>query len=255
MKIQIIGLGIVGTAQAYLCQKLGQYEIVGYDPKFDSHLYCKANDDIIGDVDITFVCTPESVVEDVIKSLIDIDHKGIIVIRSTVPIGTTKYLSEKFNVHICHNPEFLREEYYLEDIISPNVMVIGQCCQEHGNLLESFYNPIDKPIIRVDTTNSELIKLANNAYLSTLITFWNEINELCDKLNIDSKEISNIILHDPRISNYGCDFFGEPYGGKCLPKDMDHIIEGFRSQGLNPKLFEACENFNDKLMKRSNKKD
>lgn len=254
MKIQIVGLGIVGTAQAYLCQELKQRDVVGYDPKFDDHLYCRTNDHIVGDVDMTFICTPESIVEDVINSLIEVNHKGIIVIRSTVPIGTIKYLSEKFGIHICHNPEFLREEYYLDDIINPNMVVIGQCCQTHGDLLESFYQSIDKPIIRVDIANSELIKLTNNAYLSILITFWNEINELCDKLNIDAKDISNTIRCDPRISNYGCEFFGTPYGGKCLPKDIDHLIAGFRTQGLNPKLFEACESFNNHIIEKSQEK-
>lgn len=144
--MQIIGLGIVGTAQAYLFQQLNIRDVVGYDIKINNHSYCKTNNCIIGDVDITFICTPEDVVEDVIRSLVEIDHKGIIVIRSTVPIGTIKYLSEKFDVHICHNPEFLKEEAYLDDIMNPNMIVIGECCQKHGDMLEELYKPINKPI-------------------------------------------------------------------------------------------------------------
>jgi len=249
MKIQIIGLGIVGTAQACLSQKLG-HDVIGYDIRHISSSYCKVNDNIVKDTDIIFICTPESVVENVIRSLVDIDYNGIIAVRSTVPIGTIKYLSEKFDVHICHNPEFLREEYYLEDIMNPNVVIIGECCQIHGDLLESFYRPINKPIIRVDTVLSELVKLANNAHLSILITFWNEIDELCHRLNMNTEKISDIILHDPRISSYGCEFFGLPYGGKCLPKDIKHLIDCFHSQGLNPKLFDACENFNNRLIEK-----
>lgn len=249
MKIQIIGLGIVGTAQAYLSKNLGHH-VVGYDVRPISHPYCEINDCYDRDVDITFICTPESVVEDVVSNLVDIGYKETISVRSTMPIGTTKELSNRFNVHICHNPEFLKEETYLEDIMNPNMIIIGECCKKHGDILEEFYMPIDKPIIRVDVTTSELIKLTNNTYLSTLITFWNEIDELCDKLNINTKDISNIISNDPRISSYGHDFFGTPYGGKCLPKDVEHLIAGFRSQGLNPKLFEACESFNDYLKKK-----
>ncbi len=254
MKIQIIGLGIVGTAHARLCQKL-KHDVSGYDIVLNNHQYCDVKDHITGDSDITFICTPESAVEDVIYDLKNIEYKGMIVIRSTIPIGTAKYLSDKFGIHICHNPEFLRDKYYLEDIENPSVIVIGQCCQKHGEILESFYRPIDKPIVRVDTITSELVKLVINAHLSTLITFWNEIDELCDKLNLDTEEIAKTVRHDPRISNYGCKFFGESYGGKCLPKDIGHLIDGFQNHGLNPKLFEACEKFNEDLKKRKRKKE
>lgn len=251
MKVQIVGLGIVGTAQAYLSKKLG-HDVTGYDLKVKSHPYCDVNDGVRY-ADITFICTPETVAEDVVRSLVDIGHKGVIVIKSTTSVRTTERISKKFGVHICHNPEFLREQYYLEEIIDPNATVIGECCQEHGDLLESFYRPIGKPIVRVGTITSELVKLTTNAYLSTLITFWNEINELCQKLNLDPKTVSDIISRDPRISVYGHKFFGEPYGGKCLPKDTRHLISNFRSCELNPKLFEACETFNEELKKKLTK--
>ncbi len=246
MKIQIIGLGIVGTAQALLAKEFG-HEVVGYDIRSMSHPYCKVNDNVVENVDITFICTPETVVEEVMSGLANIGHKGLIVIKSTVPIGTTKQLTKKFGVHICHNPEFLREQHYLEEVLDPNMTVIGQCCKKHGNLLKEFYQPLDKPTAIVDYNTSEVIKLAMNAYLSTLITFWNEIDEISKKLGLDTKNISETVRHDPRVSNYGNMFFGLPYEGKCLSKDMKHLIRGFHSCGLNPKLFEACENFNDNL--------
>lgn len=249
MKIQIIGLGIVGTAQAYLSQKLG-HKVVGYDIIPVQNSYCTVNDNMVEDADITFICANESATEEIIESLVKIEHRGIIVIKSTVPVGTTDQLSKKFGIHICHNPEFLREKYYLDDIMNPNMIVIGGCCPEYNNLLEQFYRPLQKPIVIVDPITSELSKLALNGHLSTLITFWNEINELCQKLNIDIRDISNIAMHDPRISSYGTDFFGSPYGGKCLPKDIVHLIETFRSCSLNPKLFESCENFNNDLIKK-----
>lgn len=249
MKIQMIGLGIVGTAQAYLSQKLG-HEVVGYDIQVKTNEYCKVNDDYIDDADITFICTPEAVVEDIVEKLVKIEHRGIIVIKSTVPIRTTEQLSKKFNVHICHNPEFLRERHYLHDVINPNMIVIGQCCEYHGSVLESFYQHMGKPIIRVDTNTSELSKLSLNSYLSTLITFWNQIDQLCCKLGIDTMVVADMIKHDPRVSCYGRDFFGVPYGGRCLPKDIKHIIDGFRSHGLDPKLFEERENFNQWLSRK-----
>lgn len=253
MKIQIIGVGIVGKSHAYLTQKL-KHEVTGYDIKSDYNPYCfdyeLCMSDSIENADITFICTPESEIENIVLSLIDMDHKGLIVIRSTLPIGLTNHLMEKFDVHICHNPDFLKEERSPEEIMNPSMIIIGECCQRHGDLLESFYKPINKPIFRVNSNMSELIKLTDNAYLSTLITFWNEINELCNKLNINTEEISKIILHDPRISDYGCKFFGEPYEGKCLPKDINYLIECFHNQGINPKLFEACESINKIINKK-----
>lgn len=245
----MIGLGIVGTAQAYLSRKLG-HEVVGYDIKVKTNEYCKVNDDYINDANITFICTPEDVVEEIVHKLVKIDHKGIIVVKSTVPIGTTGQLSKKFNVHICHNPEFLRERYYLRDVMNPNMIVIGQCCEYHGSMLESFYMSMNKPMVRVDTNTSELSKLSLNSYLSTLITFWNQIDELCHKVGIDTMTVADIIKHDPRVSYYGRDFFGIPYGGRCLPKDIRHIIECFRSHGLDPKLFIERENFNEQLLRK-----
>lgn len=252
MKVQIIGLGIVGTAQAYLSQKLG-HNVVGYDVRSMSNPYCKVNDSYVKDADITFICTPETVVEEVINNLARIGYKGVIAIRSTIPIGTMGQLKEKFDIHACHNPEFLKENEYLEDIMNPNMIVIGQCCTEHGAVLENYYKPMEKKnekkIIVTDTTTSELVKLTMNSYLSVLITFWNEIHELSNKLGVDTKTVAETAKLDPRVSKYGNKFFGEPYAGKCLPKDVRHLIAGFRANELNPKIFEACESFNEKLIK------
>lgn len=251
MKVQIIGLGIVGTAQAYLTSNMGSHEIIGKDPFIEKHEYCKVVNSY-EDSDITFICTSELIVDGIIKELTKC--KGLIVIKSTVPIGTTRYLSEKYNIHICHNPEFLREESHLKDVMNPNMTLIGECCKEHGDILEKFYTTTKKPVLRTNTNCSEACKLFLNAYLSVLITYWNEINELCEKLGIDTKIISGTLCNDPRISNYGRNFFGKAYGGKCLPKDINHLIENFKAQGLNPKLFEACEQYNEKLKNKNDKK-
>ena len=74
MKIQVVGLGVVGTAQCYLAKTFG-HDVVGYDPQYKSHDHCVAQDRITGDADITFICTPESVVPQVIGNLVDIGNK------------------------------------------------------------------------------------------------------------------------------------------------------------------------------------
>ena len=256
MKIQIIGLGTVGTAQASLSQKFG-HETVGYDPKYESHPYCKTNNGLIIDADITFICTPEFVVPDVVEHLMEIGYKGLIVIKSTVPSGTTKTMSKKFNAHICHNPEFLREKTNLEDVINPSRTVIGECCSEHGEMLKKFYEPLDRPIYVTDPDTSEIIKLVSNSFRAVTITFWNEIAILCNKKSVDVNEVSGMcdsakLIGEWEGGNWGTRYFLQPYDGKCLPKDIRHLRDAFHSVDENPKLFDACEEFNNKLKNSKN---
>jgi len=202
------------------------------------------------EVDISFICTPDFAVEEAISNLVENEVNGLFVIKSTVPIGATERLSKKFNVHICHNPEFLREAYAYEDVVNPDRIIIGQCCPEHGKLLSSIYSPLKKPIYITSSKASETIKLLSNSYLAMLITFWNEANELCKKLGCDIKEIANLVCADRRISRYGTRKFGEAFGGKCLPKDLNHLIAAFRKHGLNPLLFDAVRDYNSSLIKK-----
>jgi UDP-glucose 6-dehydrogenase len=106
---------------------------------------------------------------------------------------------------------------------------------------------MQKPIFRTTPAVSETVKLVANAYLSTLITFWNEINELATRLKVDINEVAKAVTADKRISRYGTMKFGEPFDGKCLPKDMNHLINSFHTEGLNPLLFETINTFNNLL--------
>lgn len=249
MKIQIIGLGIVGTAQAYLAKKLG-HEVFGYDIALKEHSYCKVAD--IQDADITFICTPETIVEDVIKEVQE--SKGLTVIKSTVPVGTTKTLAKKYDMYICHNPEFLRERHLLEDVMNPSRVVIGQCCKEHGDILQQFYEPLEKEIFITNSTTSEMVKLISNSFRALTITFWNEIDLLCQHNGVEINDLVKMADSGKVIGEYeggmwGTKFFGESYGGKCLPKDMQHLINIFYENNLNPGILVESEKFNKELRK------
>lgn len=240
MKTCVVGFGVVGKAQAYLLQHLG-HEVFVYDP------YVLPESKLQRDVDLTFICTPETTVEEAIQTLIHEEVQGLYAVKSTTPIGTTERLMEKYGVHICHNPEFLRQKHAYEDVMNPDRIVIGKCCDEHGEILRKLYAPLGKPIFVTNPTVSETVKLVSNAYLSMLITFWNEIYLLTQRLKIDIREVSELVCSDRRISKYGAMKFGEPFGGRCLPKDLNHLIITFRQYGLNPLLFDAVETFNNKL--------
>lgn len=256
MIIQILGLGVLGTAQAFLCQKLG-HEVFGFDKRqLRLHPYCQLLDKLERNVDLTFICTPEGKVPKVIKQLISIGTEGLIAVRSTLPVGQTRKIRRK--IHVCHNPEFLREKHALYDVMNPSRIVIGECCREHGDVLENFYKPLNRPIYRVDPTTSELVKLVSNALRSVNISFWNELALLCEKVDANVQKVAEVanpakVLGDWEGGKWGTKFFCEPYDGKCLPKDTQHLIEAFHQANLNPEILEATEHFNNWLKKKVRK--
>ncbi len=244
MKIQIVGYGVVGSAQAYLMRKLGHQTFI-YDP-------FKGKNKIEKEVDATFICTPEHEVEKALQTLIEIEVQGLYVIKSTVPVGTTKTLMEKYKRHICHNPEFLREKHTLKDVVNPSRIVIGECCHKHGEQLERLYAPLTTTVYRTDPTTSELIKLSTNSLRAVSISFWNELYLLCKKIGADIKTVAQAcdpakVLGEWEGGKWGTKFFGKPYGGRCLPKDVKHLINDFRRNGLNPKILEAAEMVNENV--------
>ena len=172
---------------------------------------------------------------------------GLYVIKSTVFPGTTSGLMSRHNTHICHNPEFLREKTAFEDVINPNAIVIGSCCEEHGNLLKSFYEPLGRPAIFTQPTVSEIVKVTLNSYFASLISFWNEIDILCKAVGVSTEEVAAIARSEPRVSAYGTAFFGQPFGGKCLPKDLNQAIKLCQQYDVNPMLLNAVRTFNGRL--------
>jgi len=251
MRTQIIGLGTVGSAQAHLLNKL-KHEVYAYDmrakktPKYINFLIKPHSD-----VDVNFICTPETQVENAIQKLVENHVQGLYVIKSSTPPGTTKLLSEKYHVHICHNPEFLREKYAFQEVENPSRIIIGQCCPKHSRLLVRLYEPLNKRTYITDPTTSELVKLTVNALRATVITFWNEIHELATALRLNTMEVADLVDQVRTIGtweggNWGTRFFGKSYGG-CLPKDIDQLIDMFLQCGLSPTLFQAIKTFNGKL--------
>ncbi len=246
MKIQIIGVGVVGSAQAHLASTLG-HEVLGFDPGKTESPYAKMVKELDKRADLTFICTPEAFADSMILRLIRENVKGLYVIKSTVPPGTTKSLMAEHGIHICHNPEFLRESKSFEDVTHPNFVAIGQCCPAHGQLLKDFYSPIGCPIIMSEPTTTETVKVTLNSYLATLITFWNEVDKVARALGVKTADVAGIATREPRVSPYGAEFFGAPFGGKCLPKDLDCMIKTGHGVGVEPAFLEAVRDFNRKL--------
>lgn len=247
MNIQVIGAGVVGEVTGEALSRFG-HSIIFCDIDKERILELQSKGFEVSEkptsqADIHFICTPEGVVEKVVDQLATFD--GLIVIRSTVLPGTTKSLAEKHGRHISHNPEFLRAAMASWDSLNPDRVVIGECCEDHGDVLEKLYESLRTPIVRVDPTTSEMIKLASNAALSSYISFWNEIYKICDIIGVNSHVVGKVSSMDRRISEYGASMHGKAFGGMCLPKDLDHLIEFSEEEGYIPELLKAIRNLNE----------
>lgn len=252
MKIQIIGLGTVGKAEAFLLSKLG-HKVYGYDvnPEQQSE-YAERTEALTSKTDLTLICTRENQIGKVVETIAQIKAKEQLVIKSTVPVGTTEQLMKHHSIHICHNPEFLREEHSFEDALNPSRIVVGQCCTKHGNVMRKLYKPLNRPMYVTDPTTSELVKLASNSLRAVNISFWNEMHQLCKKVGADIEMLAEAanpgkVLNEWEGGRWGTKFFNKPYDGECLPKDMKHLITAFVLNGLNPKILEVAEEINEEF--------
>ncbi len=157
----------------------------------------------------------------------------LIVIKSTVPIGTTRRLrselSKLTDAHfdIVNNPEFLKEGCAVEDFLRPDRVIIGSDNPESTSVMEEMYKPFvrsGKPIVVMDPTSSEMTKYASNAMLSTKISFINEISNLCERVGADINSVRRGICSDSRIG-YQFLYPGLGFGGSCFPKDMQALVK------------------------------
>jgi len=243
MKIQIIGTGIVGEATACLSQHLG-HEVYGYDTRDFKSLYYSRG--LVDNADIVFVCVNETAVQQVIGDLIKQKIDGLYVVRSSTQPKTVTAISSLYNRHICHNPEFLVEKTYLKDAINPPVIMLGVCCDRHQTILEQFYCGLpNTPRIVTQSCYTEFAKLLLNDYRSFLITYWNAVDNACKALNMDTATLATIMKREGRVNNEGNRFFGEAYGGRCLPKDIAQTIDLCNWLGIDASLWRAVRDYNE----------
>ena len=176
----------------------------------------------------------------------------VIVVKSTVPPGTTKNVVEPIirrknpdlSFGICMNPEFLREGRAVEDFLHPDRIVVGSSDPKTIRIMHDLYTGIAAPIIDVDPTAAEMIKYTSNALLATKISFANEIGNLCKLLGVNVYEVMAGVGMDSRVSpkflNAGCGF-----GGSCFPKDVSALASIAREHGVTPTLLNAVLAVND----------
>jgi len=286
MRIAVVGVGYVGLVVGTCLAKFGNHVICvdidkekieglkkGIIPIKEPHLeelvlenlkkgYLEFSDDIDASFkksQILFIAvgTPKrsdgsvdlSYVESVVNSLKGkIEKELIIATKSTVPVGTARYIYRELNegsnrVHVASNPEFLREGSAVKDFLFPERIVVGTDSDYVRNVFSELYKPLNAPILFTDPESAELIKYASNAFLATKISFINEIARLCENVSADVEVVAKGMGMDSRI---GPKFLnaGIGYGGSCFPKDVSALYCISKKHGYNFRILRSVMEVN-----------
>ncbi|HSW29252.1 MAG TPA: UDP-glucose/GDP-mannose dehydrogenase family protein [Longimicrobiales bacterium] len=178
----------------------------------------------------------------------------IVITKSTVPVGTANRVRAeiekhtKLPVHVCSNPEFLKEGAAVDDFMKPDRVVLGVDSEYAGTVLRDLYEPFVRnsgAILTMDVPAAEITKYAANAMLATRISFMNAVAQLCEKTGADVNMVRKGIGSDARIGSAFL-YPGAGYGGSCFPKDVKALIHTMEDLGADASILQAVEAVNER---------
>ena len=185
-----------------------------------------------------------SALDNVIEKISKIDRSKPIIIKSTIPVGYTEKVSQKYKLTECmYSPEFLREGRATHDNLNPSRIIIGSCstaAKAFVQILDDASQQRNTKKIFTDNMTAEVTKLAANTYLATRVAFFNELDTLAIRAELNPEELIDGVCSDRRIGEgYNNPSFG--YGGYCLPKDVKQFQSSMKRYGIKAPLIQSID--------------
>lgn len=274
-KILIVGYGFVGKAMKEFFE--GNFDVAVYDPftkeleKSEAKVKLIKNKVDCNGFDLSVICVPTEMNPDgsvnisIVENSIEWLESPYILIKSTIPPGTTDMLIKKYRKNIVFSPEYIGESTYVtpwwkdigymdpKDMKKHDFFIFGGDKKNTSEVLQ-FFKKVMGPIakyIQTDATTAELTKYMVNSWGSTKVMFCNEFARIAETLGVDYDELRELWLLDGRINRMHTAVFKDKrgFGGKCFPKDISGIVKTSENAGYEPKLLKEVINSNARIRK------
>ena len=253
IKIGIIGQGFVGTA---VKEGLSPYYCIDTYDKYDNtKSTCLTLEQLVENCNVLFVCLPTpmlktgecdiSIVTETVAQIDNMQKDNIIVIKSTVPPGTTAKLNNSCRFSsVVFNPEFLTEANFIDDFKNQKRIIVGGLRPASSTVKNIFRKAFPQiPIVKTSSTVAECVKYFTNTFLATKVSFANEFKQMCNHINVDYDKVLEYALYDERIGKTHLSVPGPDgnhgFGGSCFPKDVNALIHFCKILEINPAVLMA----------------